>query len=142
MHMTHASTAIFSFVARVHGGSNTDMALHGCALHMETVMPHPREQVRIIHLDHEQLLILDGGRDGRVRVLYGGAWLTEEGSPDDAFLRAGEAADTQGGQVVVQVQPGTGLQLSWARPSVTTAWRRLRAWAARWHLGPVPDACG
>ncbi len=107
-------------------------------------MRHAREQVRTLHLDHDQLLILDGGRDGRVRVLHGGAWLTEEGRRDDAFLRAGHEAAVCGGRALLQVEPGTTLELRWQRPArrpAAGAWRRLRAWAARWQLGPLPDAC-
>lgn len=106
-------------------------------------MRQPREQVRTLHLDHDQLLILDGRRDGRVRVLHGGVWLTEAGSPDDTFLRSGQEAAVQGRQAVLQAEPGTALELRWRPPARRAgAWRRLRAWAARWQLGPLPDACG
>lgn len=102
------------------------------------------EQVRTIHLDHEQLLILDGGREGRVRVLYGGAWLTEEGERDDAFLHAGHEAPLHGRRTVVQAQGpgGTDVQVVLgARGAGAGWWQRVRALAARWQFGPVPDAC-
>ncbi len=45
---------------------------------------------RTIDLDHEQLLALDGRRGTRVKVIYGGVWLTEEGEPGDMFALGGE----------------------------------------------------
>ncbi|NWG75629.1 MAG: DUF2917 domain-containing protein, partial [Rubrivivax sp.] len=49
-------------------------------------MTMPGDKITTIELDHDQLLILDGGRGARVRVLRGGAWLTQEGAADDAFV--------------------------------------------------------
>jgi hypothetical protein len=46
--------------------------------------------VRTINLDHEQLLILEGDPGTRVKVLYGGVWLTAEGDRDDRFPASGE----------------------------------------------------
>lgn len=101
----------------------------------------PREQIRTISLDHDQLLILDGGREGRVRVLHGGVWLTEEGERQDAFLRAGHEARVLGRRPVVQAQGRAELQLSEGRPTPAAWWQRLRRLATRWQLGPAVDAC-
>lgn len=104
-------------------------------------MRHMHEQIRTVHLDPGQLLILEAGRETRVRVLDGRAWLTEAGACDDAFLGAGQAAATQGGRLVVQAEGRATLQLTQGRRSSTAPWQRLRALAARWQLGPVPRAC-
>lgn len=45
---------------------------------------------RTIDLDHEQLLQLHGRRGTRVKVIYGGVWLTEEGEPNDVFATSGD----------------------------------------------------
>jgi hypothetical protein len=108
---------------------------------MEMTMRLPPEQVRTIHLDHEQLLILDGGREGRVRVLHGGVWLTEEGRADDAFLCAGQQASVHGRRPVVQALGAADLQLTRGRPARTPWWQRLRRLAVRWQLGPALDPC-
>jgi hypothetical protein len=104
-------------------------------------MRRMHEQIRTVHLDSGQILILDAGRETRVRVLDGRAWLTEAGARDDAFLGAGQAAATQGGRSVVQAEGRATLQLTQGRRSSIPPWQRLRALAARWQLGPVPQAC-
>jgi hypothetical protein len=108
---------------------------------MEQVMRIPLEQVHTILLDHAQLLILDGGREGRVRVLHGGAWLTEEGVRDDAFLHAGHEARIQGRRPLVQAQGRAELEITRGRPTRDPWWQRLRRLALRWQLGPAVDAC-
>ncbi len=45
---------------------------------------------RTIDLGHEQLLMLEGKRGTRVKVIYGGVWLTEEGEPQDVFALGGD----------------------------------------------------
>lgn len=105
-------------------------------------MRTPVESPRIVHLDAEQLLILDGGREGRVRVLSGGVWLTEEGERQDTFLQAGHEAGVRGRRAVVQADGGVDLELTWGRATPSAGWwRRLQALAARWQLGPVPQSC-
>ena len=52
-------------------------------------MNTPTETIRTIDLGYEQMLIFDGGRGARMRVLYGAAWLTGEGDPVDAIVGAG-----------------------------------------------------
>jgi hypothetical protein len=46
--------------------------------------------VRTFDLGHEQLLMLEGRAGTRVRVIFGGVWLTESGEPDDVFAFSGE----------------------------------------------------
>lgn len=103
-------------------------------------MRTPPETIRTIHLDHDQLLILDSGRDGRVRVLHGGVWLTESGLPGDAVLRAGDEAGVHGQRAVLQAHGATAIQLVSGRARPMAWWPRVRAWAARWSLGPQPCA--
>jgi hypothetical protein len=43
-----------------------------------------------VNLDHEQLLILEGKRGTRIKVIYGGVWLTANGDPTDYFPRSGD----------------------------------------------------
>ncbi len=45
---------------------------------------------RTVDLGYEQMLMLEGRPGTRVKVLYGGVWLTEEGWPDDIFAFTGE----------------------------------------------------
>ena len=104
-------------------------------------MRHMHEQIRTVHLDPGQILILDAGRETRVCVLDGRAWLTEAGARDDAFLGAGQAAATQGGRSVVQAEGRATLLIQPGRCTPARHWQRLRALAARWQLGPVPQAC-
>jgi hypothetical protein len=104
-------------------------------------MRHMHELVRTVHLDPGQLLILEAGHEGRVRVLVGGAWLTEAGVSDDAFLGAGQDMATQGGRAVVQAEGRVALQITRGRRVPARPWQRLRALAARWQMGPVPQAC-
>jgi hypothetical protein len=72
---------------------------------MEVEMSHHTqiETVRTVDLDHEQLLVLDDRRGTRARVLFGGAWLTEQGRLDDRFARAGDELQlTQRGRAVLE----------------------------------------
>lgn len=48
------------------------------------------ETLTTIDLGYEQLLVLEGRRGTRVRVLYGSLWLTEEGEAGDRFPASGE----------------------------------------------------
>ena len=65
-----------------------------------------------INLDHEQLLILDAGRGTRVRVVYGGLWLTGEGDPDDYSPRSGDEVSLRGrGRLLVQAMGATRIEL-------------------------------
>ena len=53
-------------------------------------------KVRTIDLGYEQMLVLDGGPERRVRVLFGGTWLTEEGLPEDSIMYAGDEVALRG----------------------------------------------
>ena len=100
------------------------------------------ETVRTVHLDHDQMLILEDLRTGRLRVLHGGVWLTEPGETRDHFLQSGDALPVRSAGALVQAQGPTQVEVTRLghRP-VEGWWARLRALAARWHLGPVPDTC-
>lgn len=68
---------------------------------------------RTVDLGYEQLLLLDSRPQTRVKVIYGGVWLTEEGSPEDVFAASGdEVALHSGGVAVVE-------GLGYARVQVT-----------------------
>lgn len=100
------------------------------------------ETVRTVHLDHDQMLILEDLRTGRVRVLHGGVWLTEPGQGRDHFLHSGQTLPLQTAGALVQAQGPTQVELTRAgRQPRPGWWQRLRGLAARWHLGPVPDTC-
>jgi hypothetical protein len=88
------------------------------------------ETVTTIDLGYEQMFVFDGGRDSRVRVLYGATWLTEEGQAADAILRAGEEAPLHGGEVLVEALASTRLQF------IELRWHSLTQRIARW-LGRV-----
>lgn len=45
---------------------------------------------RTIDLGHEQLLMLEARHGTRMKVIYGGVWLTEEGEPRDMFALGGD----------------------------------------------------
>lgn len=45
---------------------------------------------RTVDLGYEQLLLLESHPRTRVKVIYGGIWLTEEGSPQDVFAGSGD----------------------------------------------------
>lgn len=112
-------------------------------------MRMPGDTITTIDLDHDQLLIFDGGRDARVRVLHGGAWLTQEGAADDAFVPAGGELALGAGRAVLSAIGAARVQRLERRGSRlarVAAWlarqaRRLRQQIVRWQLGPVGDAC-
>jgi hypothetical protein len=89
---------------------------------------------RTVDLGHEQLLILEGERDTRIKVIYGGMWLTEEGYPNDVFASREEevALRTRGKAVIEALRPtrievlGAGRTL---RARVKDAWHTLRRMA-------------
>lgn len=45
---------------------------------------------RTVDLGYEQLLMLEGRPGTRVKVIYGGIWLTEEGHSQDRFATSGD----------------------------------------------------
>ena len=84
------------------------------------------ETIRTIDLGYEQMFILDGGPDARVRVLYGATWPTEEGEPGDSILRADGEVALHGGRTVIEGLEPTRLQI------VEQAGRSSLQQAARW----------
>src|SRR5262245_12907172 len=47
--------------------------------------------IRTVELERDQLLVIQGGRWKRLKVIYGGLWLTSEGDLQDRLPRAGES---------------------------------------------------
>lgn len=45
---------------------------------------------RTVDLGYEQLLLLEGRPGTRVKVIFGGVWLTEEGGAGDVFAHTGD----------------------------------------------------
>ena len=83
--------------------------------------------VRTVDLGYEQLLLLESRPRTRIKVIYGGIWLTEQNRPDDVFASSGDevALRSHGLAVVeglgyarVQVAEspgGWGLAAAWLR---------------------------
>ncbi len=82
----------------------------------------------------------------RVRIVYGRVWLTEEGSPHDAFLASGEEVSlgTRGLAVIEALGPARIQLFEDARTAsriasaITALLRRLRMWVTaraprQWH---------
>lgn len=107
------------------------------------------DTITTIDLDHDQLLILDGGREGRIRVLHGAAWLTHEDVADDAFVPAGGEVVLGPGRTVlgaigaarVQWVERCGSRAAGLAARLACWARRARRQIARWQLGPVGGAC-
>src|SRR4029434_5314466 len=77
---------------------------------------------RTVDLGYEQMLILESRPRTRIKVIYGGVWLTEEGLPHAVFASSGdEVALKSHGLAVVE-------GLGYARVQVSEAplgWRAL-----------------
>jgi hypothetical protein len=72
----------------------------------------PLPLTRTVDLDHDQMLILEGTPRTRVKVIYGGVWLTAEGDPGDHFPRGGdEVALNTRGRAIFQALAKTRLQI-------------------------------
>jgi hypothetical protein len=77
---------------------------------------------RTIDLGYEQMLLLESRQGARIKVIYGGVWLTEEGRPDDVFAASGdEVALKSRGLAVVE-------GLGYARVQVSEPPLGWRAW--------------
>lgn len=50
---------------------------------------------RTVDLGYEQLLMLEGAPGTRVKVIFGGLWLTEEGRLQDVFAHTGDEVALQ-----------------------------------------------
>lgn len=106
------------------------------------------ETIRTIDLGYEQMLVFDGGRAGRVRVLYGATWLTEEGVARDAIVRAGEEVALLGSNgALLEALAPTRVQIIEARSRRRSAGvlltlrrglQRLQQAIQRLHLGARP----
>jgi Protein of unknown function (DUF2917) len=102
------------------------------------------ETVRTIDLGHDQMMVFDGGRNGRVRVLFGATWLTQEDEPGDAILHAGSELALSGGRTVIEALGSTRLQIV-ERTGVAAllaaflrqVWRSVRQHITRLQIGPV-----
>lgn len=81
---------------------------------------------RTVDLGYDQLLVLESRPGTKVRVLYGGLWLTEEGAAQDVFAGSGdEVALKMRGRALIEglgvarvqvIEPRRGLQvLAWLR---------------------------
>jgi len=93
---------------------------------------------KTVDLGYEQMLLLESRPQTRIRVIYGGIWLTEEGLPDDVFAGSGDEVQLKShglavveglGYARVQVMES---RLSW-RGWLAAAERALSALAARVH---------
>ncbi len=103
---------------------------------------------RTIDLGYEQLFVFEGGPDTRVRVLFGGTWLTEEGAAGDAFVPAGSEVllHSHGNALIeglgptrVQIIDTPGQSLGHlAAHRLGRLVRSLRRLVERLHLGARP----
>jgi hypothetical protein len=103
---------------------------------------------RTVDLGYDQLLVLEGRRGTRVRVLYGSLWLTEEGTSQDVFAGSGdEVALKARGRAVIEglgvarvqvIEPGrSGQFMRWLRSLA----RRLTVRRPRLPAGAVAPRC-
>lgn len=111
---------------------------------------------RTVDLDHQQLLLLEGRPGTRVKVIYGGIWLTHTGEADDLFacceqevaLRARKRALLEGlGPTRVELLEPARCDLPAAvARRLRSAWQAIRdagiAWArsAQWSRGLLAGA--
>ncbi len=99
-------------------------------------------RIRTIDLGFEQMMVFDGGRGERVRVLVGATWLTQEGEAADALLEPGaELALHHDGRALIQALQPARVQILGepgpARSLARALLRRARRWVVRLQLGPV-----
>jgi hypothetical protein len=79
---------------------------------------------RTIDLGYEQMLLLESNPGTRIRVIYGGIWLTEEGLAQDVFANGGdEVALRARGLAVIE-------GLGYARVQVMESPFGWKRWAA------------
>jgi hypothetical protein len=98
---------------------------------MEMTMRPQTPTIRTIDLDHDQMMIFDEGRDGRVRVLHGAAWLTEERVPGDSIVPAGGEFRLGSRRTLVSAIGATRLQVVETLRSGPARWRAMLRRAAR-----------
>jgi len=112
---------------------------------MELTMNGKAMTVRTIDLGYEQLFLVEGGPDTRVRVLYGGTWLTEEGVNGDSVISAGDEVTLQARGIALLeglsearlqiVEPPSGGITQRARRWQRRALQGFRKTIDRLHLG-------
>ena len=110
-------------------------------------MRNAMQTVTTINLEPAQLLVLESGHRGRVRVLCGAAWLTEEGDTDDTLLCAGSEHVFSGRRALIEALGAARVQIEDAPASVASrlaGWLRsmrhdARAAVARLQLVPAPS---
>jgi hypothetical protein len=141
MRAVHASTAIFSFVGAAAAGFNGGTGHAAAWRTQERDMHNPTPRLSRIELGHGELLAFDAVPGERVRLLFGAAWLTQEGQADDSFLCPGDELCLRGGRVLVAASGHTAMRRSAeARPWRLRRWPRplhaLRRWVTRLQLGP------
>jgi len=100
-----------------------------------------RPHIRTIDLGYEQMMVFDGGRGERVRVLFGATWLTQEGEPVDAVLNPGAELVLHDGRTLIQALEPARVQIlsgpEHGRSLARALLRRVRRWVSRLQLGPV-----
>ena len=112
-------------------------------------------KVTTINLGHEQMLLIENEAQTKIKVLYGGVWLTEEGLAQDQIVGTGATAVVHSrGRVLLEALQPSRLELARREAASTRIsqfwsrrWARLRAAVSglrvRLHLAPVrqPDCC-
>jgi hypothetical protein len=87
------------------------------------------QTIRTIDLGYEQMLLIEAHPQMRMRVLYGGIWLTEENRPDDRFLLSGDevALKSRGLTIAEALAPS---RVEVVDSDGQRAGERLRRWLA------------
>ena len=109
--------------------------------------------VKTVDLGYDQMLMIESRSSRRIKVIYGGVWLTEEGVLQDAWLANGdEVALKSRGTALLEGLGATRIQLleepgrpGWIARTVSAAFapvlRSARALRKRLQLGPRPSPC-
>ncbi len=109
--------------------------------------------VRTVDLGYDQMLMIESHPRSRIKVVYGGVWLTEEGVLQDALLSNGDevALKTRGtallegmgaARVMLLEEPRRPGHLARALAALINRMSHsLRALRVRMHLGPQQPAC-
>ncbi len=80
--------------------------------------------IRTVDLGYDQMLILEDRPGARINVLYGGIWLTEEGSRDDVFAYSGQVVALRSRRRAVLEGIGP-TRVEVAEPAVGGTWGAL-----------------
>lgn len=84
--------------------------------------------IRTVDLGYDQMLILEDRPGARVSVLYGGIWLTEEGSREDVFARGGQVVALRSRKRAILEGIGP-TRVEVAEPAVAGTWHALASTA-------------